>query len=264
MKKNTFLLPVMAILLLSSCASRKNFVYLNDMELQKEYATVKTGEAKVQTGDRLSITVSCKNSELAIPFNSLSGGYQVKSDGDVAVADASRQKEKGYRVDKDGTIFFPIFGELRVAGLTLSGVQDLIRDKIVAGKYIADPSVSVEFLNFKVYMLGEVLHCGPLSMDGDRVTLIEALSMAGDITPKGRLDRVMVMRTTPGGGRQMFVNDMKSEKLLQSPTFYLQQNDVVYVEPKFRRSSGEDVGFKYASIILSAVSVLSWLFVYLK
>lgn len=264
MTKNKFLLSIMAVLLLSSCASRKNFVYLNDMELQKEYATAKTEEAKVQIGDRLSITVSCKNSELAIPFNSLNVGYQVKSNGDVAVADARYENDKGYRVDKDGTIFFPIFGQLSVAGLTLLQVQDLIKRKIVEGKYIADPSVSAEFLNFKVYMLGEVEHRGPLTVDGDRITLIEALSMAGDITPKGRLDRVMVMRTTPEGGRQMFVNNMQSATLLQSPTFYLQQNDVVYVEPKYHRNSGQDVGFKYASIILSVASVAGWLFLNLK
>ena len=234
------------------------------MELQKEYPVTKTEEAKIQTGDRLSITVSCKNSELAIPFGNVSGGYQMKSDGDVAAVGTDIRKEKGYRVDKGGSIFFPILGEIPVEGLTLPQVQELIKQKIVSGKYIADPSVSVELLNFKVYMLGEVGHGGPLTIDGDRVTLVEALSMAGDIGPKGRLDRVMVMRTTADGSRQMFVNDMKSSKLLQSPTFYLKQNDVVYVEPKYRRSSGEDVGFKYTSIILSAVSVLSWLFVYLK
>ncbi len=264
MSKNNLLLPIMAILLLSSCASRKNFVYLQDMDLQKEYPVIKTGEAKVQVGDRLSITVSCKNSELAIPFNNISGGYQMKSDGDVATTDAEYQREKGYYVDKDGAIFFPILGGIHVAGLTLLQVQELIKQKIMAGKYIADPNVSADVLNFKVYMLGEVGHKGPLTIEGDHVTLIEALSMAGDVTPKGRLDRVMVMRTTSDGNRRMFVNDIRSSKLLQSPTFYLKQNDVVYVEPKYGRSSGEDVGFKYTSLVLSVVSVLSWIFVYLK
>jgi polysaccharide export outer membrane protein len=264
MNKKLVFLVVTIALMMSSCASRKNFVYLNDMNLGKEYASANMPEAKIQVNDRLDVTVACKNPELAVPFNTRSGGYQVKADGDVTAVEATAsEQQKGYRVDKDGNIGFPIFGSIHVEGLTLAQVSDTIRQKIIEGKYMQNPSVTAEFLNFKIYMLGEVGHTGPISADGERINLLEAISLAGDLTAKARTDRVMVLRTV-NNSRQIYVNDIRSSKMLQSPTFYLQQNDVVYVEPKYRNSSKEDVGFKYASFLLSAASVLSWVFYYLK
>ncbi len=255
---------VVISLILSSCASRRNFIYLQDMDPAKQYLASGEEEVKIQKNDRLDIVVTCKNQELAIPFNARSGSYKMNPDGNVTSSDAvGFRQERGYRVDEKGDIEFPIIGPIHADGLTLLQVSDMIKQRIMAGKYIQEPSVTTDFLNFKIYMLGEVSRPGPISVDDNHVNLLEALSMAGDLSPKARTNRVLVLRTV-NNTRQVFVNDIRSSKVMQSPTFYLQQNDVVYVEPKYRNSSKEDTGFKYASFLLSMVSVISWIFYYFK
>ena len=202
MKRQTLLLSLLAVLLLASCASRKNFVYLQDMQV---------GE-----------------------------GYRVGNDGDIdASAISSGPREKGYRVDVDGNIDFPILGKLHVEGLKVSEVTNLIRERIIAGNYIKDPIVSLEFLNFKYTVLGAVANNGTFTVDGDRITLIDAIARAGDLNAKARIDRVAVIREI-GGERKMFMHDLRSMDIFESPCYYLQQNDIVYVEPKYRKKDNED------------------------
>ena len=257
MKKQVVFLSLLAIVLLSACASKKNFVYLQDMEMGESYPFDVKHEAIVHRDDRLSITVSCKNPELAIPFNTPNETFRIGSDGNVtASADfTSSVQQKGYRVDIEGNIDFPILGKLHVEGQTISQVTDLIKSRIMQGNYIKDPLVSIEFLNFRYTVLGAVANNGTFSVNGDRITLIEAIAKAGDLTAKARIDRVAVIREV-GNERKIFFHDLRSRDVFDSPCFYLQQNDIVYAEPKYRKKDVEDRGWQVATTLLSVVTAV--------
>ena len=247
---------LLLVLMVSSC-SRKNYVYLGNMQVGEDYPIDTKYEAVVHRDDRLSITVSCKNPELAIPFNIFGGTFRIGVNGDVSADASSKVNEQGYRVDVDGNIEFPILGILHVEGLTVSEVRDLIRNRIEAGNYMKDPLISIEFLNFRYTVLGAVNRNGTFSVDGDRVTLLEAIAMAGDVTPRARVDRVAVIREF-GGSRQIFFHDLRSKEIFNSPCFYLQQNDIVYVEmeSKYYRRDATDRSWELARTMLTALSVV--------
>ena len=256
MNKPILWATLLALLLLTSCASRKKFVYLQDMQTEVKYPVDIKYEAVIHCDDRLSITVSCKNPELAIPFNIYGGTFRVGSDGNVTTDATTRVNEKGYRVDVDGNIDFPILGKLHVEGLKVGEVRDLIKNKIIEGEYMKDPLVAIEFLNFKYTVLGAVGRNGTFSVDGDRITLLEAIANAGDLSAKAKIDRVAVIREIDGE-RQMFMHDLRSKDLFESPCFYLQQNDIVYVEPKYRKKDNEDRGWQIGTTMLSIVTAVT-------
>ena len=245
---------LLAVLLLTSCA-RKNIVYLQDMEMGVGYPIDVKHEAVVHRDDRLDITVSCKNPELALPFKIYGGTFRVGTDGDVTADATTRVNEKGYRVDVNGDIDFPILGKLHVEGLKVIEVRNLIADRITAGGYMKDPLVSIEFLNFRYTVLGAVGHNGTFTVNGDRITLLEAIANAGDLSPKGRIDRVAVIREVDGE-RKMFMHDLRSKDIFDSPCFYLQQNDIVYVEPKYRKKDNEERGWQIGTTMLSIVTAV--------
>ena len=255
MNKKIIWASLLAVLLLTSCA-RKRIVYLQDMEMGVRYPIDLKYEAVVHRDDRLSITVSCKNPELAIPFNIYGGTFKVGSDGNVTADASTRINEKGYRVDVDGNIDFPILGKLHVEGLKVGEVRDLIKNKIIEGEYMKDPLVAIEFLNFKYTVLGAVGRNGTFSVDGDRITLLEAIANAGDLSAKAKIDRVAVIREIDGE-RQMFMHDLRSKDLFESPCFYLQQNDIVYVEPKYRKKDNDDRGWQIGTTMLSIVTAVT-------
>ena len=127
---------------------------------------------------------------------------------------------------------------------------------ISEGGYIKDPLVSIEFLNFKYTVLGAVNGKGTYTVDGDRITIIEAIAKAGDLSNNARLDRVAVIRTV-GGKQEIFYNDIRTADIFMSPTYYLQQNDIVYVEPKYKDKSGEDRAWQISSFVISLASLFS-------
>ena len=180
-------------------------------------------------------------------------GYAPEYVGNVKVSEVTSSKGKGYLVDAEGNIDFPILGKMQVEGLKTSDVKKLIEGKIKESGYIKDPLLFVEILNFKYTVLGAVGHNGTFTSDGDRVTLIEAIANAGDLTSKARIDRVTVIREM-GKERKMFVHDLRSTDIFSSPCFYLQQNDVVYVEPKYKKKDVEDRGWQITTFLLSLVT----------
>lgn len=252
-KRIILLATLFAALLLTSCKSRKDFIYLQDMRMGTQYPIETRYEAVIHSDDRLSITVSCKNPELAIPFNIYDGTFKVGADGNVTADATTKVNEKGYRVDVDGNIDFPILGKLHVEGLKVGEAIDLIKTKIEQGNYMNDPLVSIEFLNFKYTVLGAVSRNGTFSVNGDRITLLEAIANAGDLSAKARTNRVAVIREI-NGERQMFMHDLTSTDIFDSPCFYLQQNDIVYVEPKYRKKDSEDRGWQITTTLISLVT----------
>ena len=163
----------------------------------------------------------------------------------------------GYLVDANGYIDFPLLGPIKAAGLTRLQLTDLIKDKLVKGDLLKDPIVTVQFLNFKISVIGEVTRPGSFSITGDRVTLLEALSMAGDLTIYGKRDRVAVIREKDGI-RTIQYHDLRSSDIFESPYYYLQQNDIVYVEPNKAKSGQSGINQNNSvGVWLSAVSVLA-------
>ena len=249
------LLLTLTVMLLASCASRQKFVYLNDMVPGESYPINTALGTIVHENDKLSITVTCKNPELAVPFNNLTGAYMVSTDGAVKTAGVD-MTEVGYRVDEEGSIVFPILGKIQVAGKSLKEISELIENMIKSENYLSDPEVTIEFLNFRYTILGAVNAKGTFTVDGDKITIIEAIAKAGDVTNAARLDKIAVIRMVDGK-QQIFYNDLRTADVFMSPTYYLQQNDIVYVEPKYKDQSAGTKWIQISSMVVSLASLFT-------
>ena len=203
------------VVLLAACSAPKEVLYLQDISLIKEEAIDKSYEVIIHKDDLLAIIVNSKDPELALPFNMPLVSYQIGGQN------VSQQRLVGYLVNQDGNIDFPILGEIHVEGLTRMQVTELIKKRLIEEELIKDPIVTVQFLNFKVSVIGEVGRPGTFDISGDRITLLEALSMAGDLTIYGRRDRVAVIREKDGK-RSILYHDLRSSDIFQSPCYYLQ------------------------------------------
>lgn len=219
-------------LLLFSCSSYEKVLYLQDIqqthtqqEISQDYEVV------IHKDDLLAIMVNSRSPELALPFNMPMVTYQLGTSGQSS----GQQRVLGYLVDPQGEIDFPILGKLQVEGLTRARLTELIKEKLIEEDLIKDPIVTVQFLNYKISVLGEVASPGSFTISGDRITLLEAISMAGDLTIYGKRERVAVIRENDGK-RTILYHDLRSSDIFNSPCYYLQQNDIVYVEPNKARA----------------------------
>jgi polysaccharide export outer membrane protein len=209
-------------------------------------------EIIIQPQDMLSIVVSSKEPELAVPFNLPMVSYQ-------GVGDTyTQQRILGYIVDKEGNIDFPVLGKLHVGGLTRNQLAQFLKEKIISEDYIKDPVVTIQYMNFRVTVNGEVVRPGTYEIKGDHVTLLEALSMAGDLTIYGQRDNVKVVREK-NGERRVCEVDLRTADIFDSPVYYLQQNDIIYVTPsKYRSNQSNNFGqVQQISLWVSIASFLS-------
>ena len=239
-------------LLLVSCGGARKFVYLSDMAPGERYDVNLESATIIHPNDRLDIKVSCKNPELAVPFNAQMGSYQISADG--SVNSAGVEVNVGYRVDDEGNIVFPVLGKINVGGKTLKEVSETIETMIEEGSYIKSPEVTIEFLNFKYTVLGAINSKGTYTVDGDKITILEAIAKAGDLARNARLDRVAVIRMVDGK-QEIFYNDIRTAEIFKSPTYFLQQNDIVYVEPKHKERN--ENAWQTASFFVSIGSIIS-------
>ena len=230
MKNTVIIIFALCLISFQSCIVPKKVVYLKDMEPDKVYNTTLVPPLRVQKNDRLSIQITSKNPELAIPFNPDGGVYNVSSQGAVTNV-PSANTNKGYLVDQDGNIEFPVLGTLNVEGMTLDGVRDMLRDRVVQEKMISDAVIKIELMNLKITMMGAVGRVGVLDVPDSRITLLEAITRSGGLTSNAKTDKVAVIREE-AGGRKMYMNDVEKMDIFNSPTYYLQQNDIVYIEPR--------------------------------
>lgn len=238
------------VCLLTSCGSVKDIAYLQGDDLLKKMTVIDTVTLKIQKNDLLDINVSCPNQDLLRPF--LRYGSQYDSNGSMGGGSSS-----GYLVEADGTINFPLIGEIKVAGMTRRQLVSLIQNSLEKGNYIKDPVVTVRFLNFHISILGEVNRPGTYNISTERITLFEALSLAGDLTIHGRRNRVAVVRET-NGVRTILYHDLRSRDIFQSPDYYLKQNDMVYVEPnRVRAESSVQNQFTNVGTWISLISFLA-------
>ncbi len=254
-----YLLPV---LMLVSCNSSQKIIYFQDLVPQESQEIVNLNTIRLQPLDQISIVVSCKDLELAAIFNLLEASKRLSANnvktGSIVGQMDSSNGVACYTVDSKGDIDFPVLGTIHVAGLTREEVSSKIKHLLVEKNYIKEPVVTVEFVNLYVSVLGEVLRPGTYTISGDRVTILDALSQAGDLTIYGLRDRVHVIRET-NGKRETHTVDLRSKELFNSPVYYLQQNDVIYVEPNSTRvgqASVNENNWKSVGLWISIASFL--------
>ncbi|WP_342450681.1 polysaccharide biosynthesis/export family protein [Lunatimonas salinarum] len=222
----TMRILVLFLALLSFSCAKRNLVYFSDIASDSAYTTKigSTFEPKIQTGDLLRITVSSLNAESNLLFNA---GI-LNTQTDVRQATNLVALNQGYLVDKEGDVNFPVIGKIKLVGKTKEEAVDEVTRLVT--EHVKDPIVNVSFLNFKVTVIGEVARPGTFTLENDRITLLEALGMAGDMTQFGKRENVLIIRDE-GGERKAVRINLNNKEVLNSPYYLLQQNDIVYVEP---------------------------------
>lgn len=258
MKQLMYGAGLLVCLLTSSCGSVKDITYLQSGGLYSKTALLDTFELRIRPDDRLGIQVSCLDEELAKPFNiqTTSGGGWGGSIYNNSYSNGN-QGSSGFLVDKDGYINYPVFGLMQVEGMTRRELEKTLEGKLMKGGYIKDPIVMVRFSNYRITVLGEVNRPGVYNMDKERVNLFEALGQAGDLNIYGKRDRVAVIREE-AGERTILYHDLRSLDVMQSPFFYLKQNDIVYVEPnRIRAEASAQNQFTSVGTWISLISFLS-------
>ena len=251
--KKQWILAVAALLSLASCGSYKKLTYLQDMEVLTTYDVKEQPNVLIGVNDKLRIVVTCQEPTLAAPFNLSTGVFSVNPETGESVTKLSSEAESGYVVDKNGYIDFPVIGLVKAEGLTLEGLREDLIDKIIETKYIKDPIVLVEFMNFQFTVLGEA-NPGNYNVPNGHINLLEALALAGDLKPSVKRDDVWVIRTE-NGQRMVYSVDMRSKDLFESPAFNIQQNDIIYVKPL--KSVKDADATKRSSVITTVISALS-------
>ena len=243
---------LLTMTMLASCAQVKNIAYFQDKAIDHPEEIDKHGGIVIQPKDMISIVVSSRNPELATMFNLPVVSYQA---GSEVVTNGGQQRLMGYVVDNGGFIDFPVLGPIQVAGMTRWELSEKIKDTLLKEGYLNDAVVTV---NFKVSVLGEVNNPGTYTIEGDKVTVLQALSLAGDLTIFGKRENVTIIRELDG--ERVFYNiDLCSVDMFKSPAYNLLQNDIVYVEPseiKARQSTLDDKGLRMTSIMISSGSLL--------
>lgn len=243
---------LIAVFLFASCQSYKKVPYLQDAGVVKDTNQQENlYDAKIMPKDLLTIVVSCTSPELAVPFN-----LTVATPANAATASTQLTTQpvlQPYLVDNEGKINFPVLGELKVGGLTKREAEQLIIDKLKP--YIKEtPIVTVRMVNYKISVLGEVARPGTFTINNEKVNLLEALAMAGDMTVWGVRDNVKLIREGADGKQEIVTLDLNKAETILSPYYWLQQNDIVYVTPNKAKARNSDIG-NSTSLWFSATSI---------
>ncbi len=232
MKVKTFVMTAFACVLLTSCQSYKKIPYFQDADRIQGINTSTVQEITLRPKDRVSIVVNCKDPQLSALFNLPYVTQRVVSTGARNTLYGEESSAvSGYTVDSEGNIDFPTIGKINVAGLTRSELATLIKDEIETRNQAKDPVISVDFLNLSVTVMGEVANPGIYRIYKDNMTIMEAIGGAGDLTVQGKRENVLVLRMEEGKQKSYRVNLNSLQNVVQSPVYYLQQDDIVYVEP---------------------------------
>ena len=261
---NKFFLIVLLAFVMTGCQSYKKVPYLQDAEaVSHGVQNEQLYDAKIMPKDLLTIVVSCTSPELAAPFNLTATGSMGLPSG--SSQGASQSSQQTYLVDNEGTINFPVLGTLKVGGLTKKEVEQMIVEKLKP--YIKEtPIVTARMVNYKISVLGEVASPGTFTISNEKVNLLEALAMAGDMTIYGIRDNVKLIREGVDGKQEIITLDLNKAEILLSPYYWLQQNDIVYVTPNKAKARNSDIGnstslwFSATSILVSLASLLVTIF----
>lgn len=235
---------------LLSCASTKKVAYFNDQPEGAINVTTPVLQQTINPNDILSISVSSLNPEASVIFNNPTA----VSSTSTGVGVVSRPNS-GYLVELDGSIQFPVLGRIQVVGLTKSELTEFLRKTLVDKKLLIDPIVTVNFLNFRVTVLGEVSHPTVVNVPNEKISLLEAIGMAGDLTIYARRDNLLVIREEKGKRILKRIN-LNSGNIFTSPYYYLKANDIVYAEPNGTKVFANSDTRQLLPLILSGISVV--------
>lgn len=249
----TLLGLVILLSLFSSCASRKDLVYFQPDSTQLN-TSFELNAPKLQPGDILAISVTADDLRATQPFNQIS---PYNSSGTLQ---STNPFIPTYALDVNGDIDFPKIGKVKLGGKTRTQAMDYLKSEV--SRYIVNPGISMEIRNFRVTVLGEVKTPGTYSVNNDRITILEALGMAGDLTINGVRNNVMVVREQ-NGKKEEYRVDLTKREVLNSPVYYLSQNDVIYVEPNGAKiqsskyTQNTSIFVSVASVVITVISVLT-------
>ena len=253
MRRNYRRFLVLSLLFcLISCVSREEMVYFQNIKKLENKLEINTNYLEIKANDQLTITVSGEGMEATMPFNLPFVGN--------AAGDRTNEIRAGgtpilqtYLVNSEGEIRFPVLGSINVLGLNRNELSNKLEREI--SKYVKNPIVNVKIANFQVSVLGEVNRPGTFSIQDEYLTLPKALGMAGDLTIYGKRNNILVMREDKSGAKQYAYLDLTNADIMNSPFYYLQQNDVVYVEPNSPQLQSASYN-RNASVYISIASVL--------
>lgn len=242
------------LIILSSCGSRRNMVYLQPDSTQIN-TLYEQFIPTIQPNDILTIAVTAADPKVTAPFNQVSSMATGNMTQSVDMA-----LRPTYTVDNEGYIVLPMLGKVKVAGMTR--VEAIEKLRVELSQYIKDPGVNMNFNNFRISVLGEVTRPGSFIMPTERVTVLEALGMAGDLTIRGIRSNVKIIREV-NGKKTINHLDLTQQDILNSPYYYLAQNDVIYVEPNKAQINNSKLGantniiISVASLLITVISILT-------
>lgn len=248
------LLFIVSISILSFSCSKRNLVYFSDIGPDKVYSIPidSSIEQRIQEDDLLSITVTSLNAESNMLFNA---GVLMPS-GNTGNTIVSTPINENYLVDKDGFINYPVIGQINLKGLTkLEAVKKM---SLLLDEYVQNPIINIRLMNFKVTVIGEVQKPNTFIIPTEKVTILEALGLAGDMTAYGKRENVLIVREKDGTRSTTRLN-LNDKDLLASPFYYLQQNDVIYVEPFKTKAIQSDTNPRTVAMLSSLISLATLL-----
>lgn len=241
-----FFICYIIVIYLTGCSRQRNLVYFSDLNTSNEVAAeiLNNGEPVILQDDVLGIAVNSSSPESNVLFASVQN-YSGSS---------GLYEKEGYRVSDAGQIKFPVIGKIKLQGLTISQAQDLLETALT--KYVKNPIVNIKFTNFRITVIGEVNRPSTFTVTNEKINLLEALGLAGDMTPYGKRENVLIIRETEGT-RVMQRLDVNSRNAMNSPYFYLKQNDVIYVEPDKAKSVEVSNNNRLMPLVVAAISAVA-------
>jgi len=245
-----FLVLIFISNFISSCSNAKKAVYFNNQAEGIYNNTAPALQQIINPNDILSITVSSLNPEASQIFNNPAGN------SNPATVSTTSRNLGGYLVELDGSIQFPVLGKIQVGGLTKSELTEFLRKTLEDKKLLIDPIVSINFLNFRVTVLGEVAHPMVVPVPNEKISLLEAIGMAGDLTVFARRDKVLLIREEKGK-RLLKRIDLNSGDIFSSPYYYLKSNDIVYAEPNRAKSFNSSEARSVIPLVISVLTLLT-------
>ena len=266
MKKGVFLLSVFLLgLLCVACSASKQIAYFQDLKPAESVMEVAyPAEIRIQSGDQLNILVKSRDPQLTDLFNlpilSTQIGQSSRYSNGVTGSSGTSRGVSGYTVDKKGEIDFPVLGKLAVAGKSREEIASFIKSELIDRNLVKDPIVTVEYMNLCISVLGEVARPGRYAIDRDELNVLDAISVAGDLTIYGKRENVKILREENGKRLVYGIDLTNANQLYSSPVFNLRQNDVVYVEPndvRARQSTVNGNNVRSTSFWISLSSLLT-------